>query len=63
MKHNQKEITDALNVIKETCNNENACQSCPLYSSVSGKCHFQTQLTPNYWRINEQTEVWRAFHE
>lgn len=54
-----KEITEALKVIKDTCEASADCYSCPLKGNAYHNCGI-TQKTPRNWEINEPDE-WKAF--
>lgn len=52
-----KSILTALKIIKTVCKDNN-CSTCPF-----GKKDFFcsiTDTTPNAWKINSETDVWRA---
>ena len=53
-------ITDALETIKQVCE-ESSCKECPF--GVEGdttKCNIQN-ASPLNWHLREQEEIWRAF--
>lgn len=61
MKHSQEEILNALQVIKDTCEEMPAsypCEHCPL--SRNGDCILQEQA-PEKWKIKSSHSVWKAF--
>ena len=61
MKHSQEEILNALQVIKDTCEEMpefDPCEHCPL--SKNGNCILQ-EREPSIWAINPRTSVWKAF--
>lgn len=57
MKHSEKEIIDALNVIKDTCVESNCPRNCPF--SISDECVIQG-LQPALWEI-EEVNIFKAF--
>ncbi len=63
MKYSQEEIIHALEVIQETCNERDCCQYCPFWQDdISGSCRIRG-ARPEYWDINKEQSVWRAFKE
>lgn len=50
------ELLKALQLIKETCENNDNCASCPLYSCDNLECGV-TSKTPATWKI-EKREVY-----
>ncbi len=63
MKYSQEEIIHALEVIQETCNEHDKCESCPFFNR---SLHFTCEILrdrPEYWKINKDQIVWRAFKE
>lgn len=58
MKHGEKEIVDALNVIQDICL-DNACNDeCPFYDGYV--CVIRDEK-PNDWEIVEVTPTFKAF--
>jgi len=61
MKHTQEEITNALQVIQDTCleaQSPHPCDACPL--SINGECVLQEQ-SPDEWKIRPTLSIWKAF--
>ena len=62
MKHTQEEILDALQVIKDTCDEieeqKEGCYKCPF--SRNGLCIILDK-EPSRWELNFEGAVWRAF--
>ena len=62
MKHTQEEILNALQVIKDTCNElgtkKEGCYNCPLY--LNAECVLSCRC-PTEWELNTGGPVWRAF--
>lgn len=55
--HSEKEILDALNVIKEVCEKSVYCKDCPLRNKeinnvVSGCALFES--SPSNWKLSEE---------
>lgn len=63
MKYTQEEITGALKVIKEECQ-EQICPKCPFYNTSASNpttCMIRANA-PMAWNLNEPApETWRAF--
>ena len=57
MKHTREEILKALRVIKETCEEYEDCEVCPLFTNDT--CNV-TRRRPEKWEINDNVEVWRG---
>ena len=62
MKHTQEEIINALQVIKDTCNEvgeyKNGCYKCPF--AENGLCKL-IEKEPYAWKIISGVSIWRAF--
>lgn len=52
-----KSILTALKIIKTVCE-DNDCPTCPFANNGSF-CLIRV-MTPNAWKINSETDVWRA---
>lgn len=62
MKHSQEEIINALQVIQDTCKEQqelDPCEHCPL-SNKNGNCVLQN-LFPEEWNIKPTLSIWKAF--
>lgn len=57
--HSEKEILDALNVIKEVCEKSVYCKDCPLRKEMNnganGSCAM-FENSPRNWRFSEKQE-------
>ena len=62
MKHTSEEILDALKVIKEVCEENKRCYSCPLHSYKDEWCNLKYWDAED-WDLNEGEDdrAWRAF--
>lgn len=63
MKYTNKQIYEALNIIKETCNeaDDDKCIECPL-SNSSGVCNIvHSDVVPGSWKLNNADKKWMAF--
>lgn len=58
MKHTQEEIINALQILQDTCSENEVCKTCPLRSTKYG-CNL-TKGAPTLWKI-KNNELWRAF--
>ena len=58
---NKERLLDALNVLKETCEEQHGmCDKCPM-GSIEGTCIInEIENYPCNWDIEQDTEVWRA---
>lgn len=62
MKHTQEEILKALQIIKDTCNDETIdCDNCP-FGDDEDLCRLKFTIPAN-WKINKEDNVWRAFND
>ena len=59
MKHTEAEILDALEVIKETCEDAVGCNECPFWWGDDEGCAFR--MSPAEWELNNSVPTWRAF--
>lgn len=58
---NNEEIINALKIIKNECNSNTRCQTCPFSDNNQiNNCKIIMDL-PYNWNINEKIDVWRAF--
>lgn len=65
MKHTKEEILNALQIIKDECEDTDCCD-CPFgfKDGIPYRCMLKTDAIPEEWRIkNEKDSVWRAFEE
>ena len=53
----KEDIVEALKVIKSVCE-DNDCSTCP-FGNKNSFCLIKG-MTPNAWKINSETDVWRA---
>ena len=59
MNYTHEEIYNALQIIKDTCNEINHCGKCPFY--FEGECMVcKEDYSPTEWHINDPNQ-WRAF--
>lgn len=61
MKYSEKEVINALKVIKEVCENTEMCRFCPLRNGYDS-CSLRSEI-PSKWKLNEPREPFRAFKE
>ena len=52
-----KSILTALKIIKTVCE-DNDCSTCP-FGNKNSYCLIK-DMTPNAWKINSETDTWRA---
>lgn len=57
MDQRQKDIINALIIIKSVCVSNDKCDYCPFY--ING-CMIQ-YVSPDKWDINMDGNIWRAF--
>lgn len=59
MKHTEKEILDALHIIKDECSEHDSCgETCPF--SIGTSC-LMLKKTPNNWTINDDSvSTWKG---
>lgn len=55
----QKELIDALTVIKKECDSHSNCTFCPLHNDIRRECKMRAS-TPDIWELNKPMEEWRA---
>jgi hypothetical protein len=62
MQHTQKEILEALELIKATCfDNQLGCENCPFYSIAYQCCNFRNdEINPSEWELNSPDKTWHA---
>ena len=60
MKYSREEITKAVTVIKDTCDEMPECCSCPFYDSKYD-CVINAYQPDGWEIINEEPKIWRAF--
>lgn len=63
---NREEIEKALQTIKNTCEQQDMCLTCPLRVVGEGtdptySCALNNYDTPAEWKLKTQEEHWRAF--
>ena len=56
--YTESEILEALNMIKDICDEQEDCETCPFADRVE-VCHIQTKA-PQDWDLRKE-RVWRAF--
>ena len=64
MRHTEEEIINALQVLKEVCEEYNDCDGCPLGCLTENggiDCNMLTRVGyPNGWDIDTEPKTWRA---
>lgn len=61
MQYTQKEILDALELIKNVCwEQQDDCKKCPLYSVTNCCCIFRSDVNPDEWELNSPDKTWHA---
>lgn len=58
MKYTKEEILNALQIIKDTCE-ESKCCSCP-FGNIHEMCVIQ-DAPPSHWSFADEEKLWRAF--
>jgi hypothetical protein len=56
-----EEIIQALEVLKDVCNESDCCPECPLRAD-SNECYLESHV-PYKWPIKDHEEPWRAFDD
>ena len=57
MNEKEKELLNALNIIKKTCQ-EHACEDCPCHCGI---CMIRNTF-PEKWNLVEGQPTWKAFN-
>lgn len=57
MKYSEKEIIDALNVIKDVCNDSGCNHNCPFHNDLF--CVIQN-VTPEVWSVADYRPTFKA---
>ena len=62
--YSDKEIYDALKVIRDICKNSgSSCRDCKLSCSGNGIPYCGVSKTPNVWRFTEPPSRWKPFEK